>query len=78
MRSEDLGILWEHFVLNEIFANLQTRNINYWRDKQKHEVDFVIVQRGKSPIALECKWSADYFEPNNIQAFRDIIQKERI
>lgn len=70
LHPEDVGILWEHFVLNEIFANLQTRDINYWRDKQKHEVDFVIIQRGKLPVALECKWSADYFEPNNIQAFR--------
>jgi predicted AAA+ superfamily ATPase len=55
LRREDLGLLWEHFVLNEIHAQLQTRQINYWRDKRGHEIDFVIAERSRPPIALECK-----------------------
>jgi len=70
LRSEDLGVLWEHYVLNEIEAKLQTRKIHYWRDKRGHEVDFIILKRNNFPIAIECKWSANDFNPKNIQSFR--------
>ena len=56
LRAEDHGALWEHYVLNELHAQLQDREIRYWRDKQGHEVDFVIERRGGPPLALECKW----------------------
>ena len=56
LRPEDHGVLWEHYVLNELHARLQNREIRYWRDKQGHEVDFVIERRGASPPAIECKW----------------------
>jgi len=70
LREEDLGTLWEHLVLNEMQANLQTREIKYWRDKRGHEVDFVYVRRGQQPDTIECKWTADEFEPKNLLAFR--------
>lgn len=70
LRSEDLGVLWEHFVLDEIMAEMQTRKINYWRDKRDHEVDFILVQQGTPPLALECKWSADHYDPAGLMAFR--------
>ena len=70
LRREDLGLLWEHFVLNEIQSILQTRMIQYWRDKRGHEIDFVVQPRGLDPIAIECKWSADELDPRNLLAFR--------
>jgi predicted AAA+ superfamily ATPase len=70
LRSEDMGILWEHFVLNEMMARLQTREISYWRDKRGHEVDFVFAGRRKHPLAIECKWSAEKFDSRNLEAFR--------
>jgi len=70
LRREDLGLLWEHFVLNEIHAHLQTRRINYWRNKRGHEVDFVIAWRNRPPVGVECKWSASDFDPAGINAFR--------
>lgn len=70
LRPDDLGLLWEHYVLNELQARLQLRTLNYWRDKQGHEVDFVLVRRRRPPLALECKWSADGFDPRSLQAFR--------
>ena len=70
LRSDDLGILWEHLVLNEIQAQLQTRRIHYWRNKRGNEVDFVLAGREKKPIAIECKWSASNFDPVGMQAFR--------
>jgi predicted AAA+ superfamily ATPase len=69
LRREDLGVLWEHFVLNELHANLQTRRINYWRDKRGHEVDFVVTRRGRTPVAIECKWSATDVDLTNLKAF---------
>jgi predicted AAA+ superfamily ATPase len=70
LRREDMGLLWEHFVLNELCAYLQTRNIRYWRDKRGHEVDFVIASHGKPPLAIECKWSAADFDVTNLRSFR--------
>ncbi|MFQ5651389.1 MAG: ATP-binding protein [bacterium] len=70
LRREDLGLLWEHFVLNELHARLQSRKIHYWRDKRGHEVDFVLVQPGREPIAIECKWASEGFASANFQAFR--------
>jgi len=70
LRQQDRGVLWEHFVLNELHAALQTRAIHYWRDKQGHELDFVLAARGSAPIAIECKWSADEFDPRSLIVFR--------
>ena len=70
LRPDDFGYLWEHFVLNEMHAVLQSSDINYWRDKRGHEVDFLYLRRGSKPIAIECKWSADNFDPRNLMAFR--------
>jgi predicted AAA+ superfamily ATPase len=70
LRPGDLGALWEHFVLNEIQAHGQFRELHYWRDKRGHEVDFILASRGHAPVAIECKWSASEFDPTNLQAFR--------
>ena len=70
LRQEDLGSLWEHFVLNEMHATFQSRQLNYWRDKRGHEVDFVIAGRKRKPMAIECKWSVANFDPSGMQAFR--------
>jgi len=58
LRQEDLGHLWEHCVLNEIQGKLQTRSVNYWRDKVGHEIDFIITNKNNNSItAIECKFS---------------------
>lgn len=69
LRPHDLGVLWEHFVLNELQAHLQSRELHYWRDKRQHEIDFVLARRGRPPLAIECKWSAGEFDTVNMQAF---------
>ena len=71
LRADDLGLLWEHFVLNELLAALQGEPIHYWRDKAQHEVDFVLKRRGRPPLAIECKWSAAEFSIENLRAFRN-------
>lgn len=69
LRDEDLGYLWEHLVLNELHAQLQSRDIRYWRDKRGHEIDFVLSNQGTLPIAIECKWSISGFDPVGLKAF---------
>jgi uncharacterized protein len=71
LRREDMGLLWEHYVLNEIQGRLQIRNLMYWRDKRGHEIDFVVAGRGRPPMAIECKWSATEFDPHNLKRFRE-------
>lgn len=75
LRNEDRGILWEHLVLNELHAHLQSRDIRYWRDKTGHELDFVLAKRGAEPMAIECKWSASEFDAANLKAFRKMYPK---
>jgi uncharacterized protein len=70
-RPDDLGILWEHYVLNEVQGRLQRRSLRYWRNKHGAEVDFVAPRRGPNgPVAIEAKWSAASFDPASIAAFR--------
>ena len=71
------GFFWEHLVLNELMARLQTREIMTWRDKQQHEVDFIRVPRGQPPTAIEVKWKADAFEPKGMLAFRKLHPQGR-
>ncbi|MBI3797273.1 MAG: ATP-binding protein [Deltaproteobacteria bacterium] len=75
LRPDDLGHLWEHYVLNELTAHLQTADLRYWRDKQGHEVDLIWAPRGKSPAAIECKWSARDCNPANLLVFARIYPK---
>ena len=75
LRPDDLGHLWEHYVLNELTAVLQTAGLRYWRDKQGHEVDLIWVPRGKGPTAIECKWSARDFNPANLLVFARLYPK---
>lgn len=67
---KDRGFFWEHLVLNEMIARLQSRSILTWRDKQKREVDFIWAERGQAPVAIEVKWKADSFEVRGLSAFR--------
>ena len=78
LRQEDLRILWEHFVLNEIQGHLQNRDIQYWRDKHGHEIDFVFKPRGKQPIAIECKWQVSNVDNKNIEAFLKIYPQASV
>lgn len=70
LRRDDLGPLWEHLVLNELHAHLGRDPIRYWRTKRGSEIDFVIARRGQPPVAIECQWSANEFDPAAMKIFR--------
>ncbi|MGE3312322.1 MAG: ATP-binding protein [Limisphaerales bacterium] len=75
LRREDLGVLWEHFVLNELIARTQSAEWRYWRDKARHEIDFIWQRNGRAPLAIECKWSAKDFDPANLMVFARLYPK---
>jgi predicted AAA+ superfamily ATPase len=77
LRADDLGYLWEHLVLNELLARIGRQGLGYWRDKRGHEVDFVLVRHGKNPLAIECKWRAERFDPAALLSFRRSYPKGR-
>ena len=71
LREEDFGILWKHYVLNEICAHLQEPQVQYWRDKRGHEVEFILIDRELGVITITCLWKARDFTPRGLQAFRN-------
>jgi hypothetical protein len=75
LRPDDLGQLWEHYVLNEFTAQLQTAGLRYWRDKQGQEVGLIRAPRGKSPTAIEGIRSARDFNPANLLTLRPRLSK---
>lgn len=71
LRDEDLGLLWEHYVLNELHARVPGADVRHWRSTRHQEVDFVVARRGRPPFAIECKWRADGREDlPGLKAFR--------
>jgi hypothetical protein len=76
LRPDDLGQLWEHYVLNELQARTPPGEIRHWRSTKHQEVDFVVVRRGQPPVAIECKWRADGREDlAGLRAFRRAYPK---
>jgi len=80
LRHEDFGLLWESCVLNEIQGALQTRSLQYWRDKRGHEIDFVFAH-GDEIVAIECKYSSLMLQDQktipsirNFEAFRALYK----
>ncbi len=70
LRSEEIGLLFEHLVLNELHAHTQRRDVMFWRTKRGEELDFVLPVRGESPVAIECKRKGSDFDPKALLLFR--------
>jgi uncharacterized protein len=71
LRDDDRGRLLEHLVLGEIAARFGVSRLHFWRDKQQHEVDFVLeVGRHRDVMAIECKSAARKLDPAGLLAFR--------
>lgn len=77
LRHDDLGVLWEHLVLEHLQAHAPDAQIQYWRDKSGREVDMVIARDRDTVDAIECKWSADAFDSAALRAFRSTHPKGR-
>ncbi len=71
LRQEDLGLLWEHLVLEQLQARFPETSVRYWRDKRGREVDFVLDVRRDQVTAIECKWDSGAFDVAGLRAFRE-------
>jgi predicted AAA+ superfamily ATPase len=78
LRREDLGGLWEHLVLDELRTRFQPEEVFYWRDKQKHEIDFVLARRGEPPVAIECKWKLAGARDSHFASFQALYPDARL
>lgn len=77
LRQEDLGVLWEHLVLEHLQAHVPDTAVRYWRDKSGRELDFVLA-RGRSAVdVVECKWNVDAFDGAALEVFRKYYPKGR-
>ena len=77
LRAADFGALWEHLVLEQLQAHFPDTPVQYWRDKQGREVDFVLAHRREEVDAIECKWAPGAFDPSALQVFRGYYPKGR-
>jgi len=77
LRQEDLGVLWEHLVLEHLKAHFPDTPVHYWRDKQGREVDFVLAHRRDHVDAIECKWNPEALDGTALQVFRSFYPKGR-
>lgn len=70
LRPAEMGMLWEHLVLEHLLAHHPEHSVRYWRDKRGRELDFV-VPRGREEVdAIECKWDPAGFDPEALTLFR--------
>ena len=67
-------MLWEHLVLDTLIA-AGLPKIQFWRDKQEREVDFVVAHNRDTIDAIECKWNPEAFESRGLAAFREQYPK---
>lgn len=68
-----------HFLENLTLENMQafgfTKNIKYWRTKNKLEIDFILELQKDDIIAIECKWKEQNFSMDAIEIFRKSYPK---
>jgi len=77
LRQDDLGILWEHLVLEHLQAHFPDTPAQYWRDTRGHEIDFVLAHRRDSVDTIECKWNPEAFDSSSLKLFRAYYPKGR-
>jgi hypothetical protein len=77
LRPEDLGILWEHLVLEYLQAHLPDTPVHYWRDAARRELDFVLARGRQGVDVVECKWTPSSFDPAALKVFRTYYPEGR-
>ena len=74
-RPDDFGFLFQNFIFNLLKTKIQfsAAKINFWRTKEKAEVDFVINWGGKI-IPIEVKYQG-FKKPTTGRSLRSFINK---
>ncbi len=75
IRDDDRGLLWEHLVLDSLRVRFADKDIFYWQDKSRREVDFA-VRHGRDRIdVMECKINPDKLDATPVEVFRSLYPK---
>ncbi len=77
LRPDDLGVLWEHLVLEHLQAHVPDTPVRYWRDKAQRELDFVLAHRRDAVDVVECTWDPAAFDSSALLVFRGAYPKGR-
>ncbi|MBI4634285.1 MAG: ATP-binding protein [Deltaproteobacteria bacterium] len=75
LRPDDCGLLWEHLVLEYLQAHLPDQAVQYWRDADGREIDFIMIRKRDEVDAIECKWSPDHFNAEGLKIFRSFYNR---
>jgi predicted AAA+ superfamily ATPase len=70
IRETDMGLLWEHLVLDML--SVDYKNVKYWMHIDKSEIDFVVKGRSNSVDVIECKINPDKYTPKALRKFRTL------
>jgi predicted AAA+ superfamily ATPase len=68
IRETDLGLLWEHLVLDMLRVSFG--KVYYWLDKGRNEIDFIVRESDARVHTIECKINPDKYSTKAIQKFR--------
>ncbi len=68
-RRVDKGNIWETYILSEIMKNNPDLSINFWRTKQKQEVDFVLTGEKMIPVEVKYKSHGNIKDYSSLLAF---------
>ena len=75
LRSEDRGLLWEHLVIDALYAQFPSENILYWKDKSNREIDFIVRTKRDEHHTVECKIDVDRISVKTLANFRKTLPK---
>lgn len=76
LRPEDCGGLWEHLVFDTL-ASVPVADIRCWAQPKGRAVDFAVPRGGGRVDAIECVWSMDDFQTDNLKSFRGYYPRGR-
>ena len=68
LQKENIGNMLETSIFSELVKRIGKENINYWRNKNANEIDFIINIGGEiTPIEVKSNFSQ--FKKSKINSF---------
>lgn len=68
LQTENIGNIFETSIFSELVKKYGASHINYWRNKNGNEIDF-ILQTSSGVLPIEAKYNFHLFSPGKIQPY---------
>lgn len=68
LQTENIGNIFETSIFSELVKKYGQNNLNYWRNKNGNEIDF-ILQTKLGILPIEAKYNLNLFSPSKIEPF---------